>query len=187
MPSVNGLPSVSEIIRAVGLTADYSSIPTAYREIAMARGKALHAAIEMDAEGTLDDASVHEAIRAPLEAYRRFCKDVEHAIESTELELVDDRLGFCGHLDRVGTIRGQRAIIDWKLSDRPDLEGARYQLAGYHILDSWCTKPAESPQWYVVALRKDGTYRLHDLTDLGVTRVFEAALVVYQAIQRRGT
>ena len=43
-------------------------------------------------------------------------------------------------------------------------------------------QPAEKR--YVVALRKDGTYRMHDVTDPHWTTVFSAALVIYKETRK---
>ena len=95
MPSVGGVPSVTEILRAVGLTASYAALPESVRTTASQKGQALHAALALHAAGTLEEGSLHPALRPGFEAYLRFVRDQEHAalaapeIDERELAIVD--------------------------------------------------------------------------------------------------
>ncbi len=178
MPSVGGLPSVSEILQATGLMQSYRGLAPEHAQ----RGQALHEAIRLDAEGVLDPTSLHPEILNGYAAYRRFLAETDHVPVASEVEVVDTARGFCGHIDRIGHHGGDshRALYDWKFSNQPDLKGARYQLAGYALLDGDADVAC-----YVVNLRKDGTYRLHDVTDAESREVFLAALKVYRAREGR--
>ena len=186
---VNGvrLPSVTRVLSAVGLSPDYRGVDPAVLERARLRGTALHCAIQYDAEGSLDESSLHEEIRSGFAAYRRFVAEAQHEPIGSELELVHPTWAYVGHPDRVGWINGRtRTLIDFKHQDSVDFDYVRVQLAGYSLL--WAATHPEEPlaQTAVVQLRRDGTYRLHVLDVRPAEQVFLAALVVYRERQRRG-
>ena len=62
------LLSVTQVLERAGII-DYSRIPPATREMALARGRAVHEAIALDIEGDLDESSV-EPIMGYVEAAR---------------------------------------------------------------------------------------------------------------------
>ena len=174
------LPSVTEVLAACGLTSNYGFVEAEKLEMYRQRGQALHLAIQWDAEGTLDRDSLHPEIRPGFDAYREFCFEHGHIAECSELELTHP-YGFQGHLDRVGLVDGARALIDWKYSDSVDVNGARWQLAGYGLLyaHNYPDRPAEKR--LVVGLGKDGRPKITDVTDGYAEQVFTAAVVVYRA------
>lgn len=179
-------PTVTEVLRAAGLAeAPYLS-PAMAR--GLARGRALHLAIQYHAEGTLDPASLHPEIEGAFRAYLRFREEVPHAVLATETTLFHPTWQFCGRPDRVADLDGHAgvAILDWKLGESPDLEAARYQLAGYRVL--WAAHAPDRPaeRGYAVRLGRDGRYSLHDLTDPEASQVFLAALILYRARLRDG-
>lgn len=179
MPSVNGLPSVTEILEAVGL--GYTMyIPKERRDYYLKRGRALHAAIEMDATGDLDEASIHPDIAGRFQAYRKFVKHTAHVVVHSELELIHSRWSFVGHLDRVGRQRGSRlAIIDWKSSVDP--EAVALQLAGYALL--WRDKfPDEKIDDHIaLQLKEDGDFVAHTIDTRPYEQTFLASLLVVRA------
>lgn len=189
MPSVNGIPSVTEILTAVGLCQDYSFLGD-QAEYYRNRGTAIHQAIQWFEEGTLDEASLHPEIRPALAAYRRFVEETGHMVEASELELIHP-WGFCGHLDRVGLVNGDLAICDWKSGTSLDLKGATLQLAGYGLLYAhqlgieYPDRPLPDVKRYIVHLKPDGTYKLIDVTDAYSLQIFLAAVIVHRA--REGT
>ena len=184
-------PRVTEILRAVGLSLDYARlIPADKLLLLRQRGTALHRAIELLDRGTLDLPTVHEAILPGLEAYQAWAKDVGHEPLASEVALTHSAWGFTGHPDRVGLVNGEPAVVDWKYTDSPDLRGGKYQLAAYKMLvNDW---EGAGPPWpgvrihetYLVALSpKTGTYKMHRLTDPNADQVFQAAVILYHALQ----
>jgi hypothetical protein len=182
MPSVNGLPSVTEILRAVGLTEDYRMVPAETLARRAAQGKALHRTIDLYHAGTLG--KIHPEIQPFFDAYREWSSTRGAEFVACEVEILNEKRGFCGHLDQVRS-SGAPVLIDFKTGDSPDLDGAKYQLAGYRLL--WDDEPGAGPaeRCLVVNLRKDGTSRVYDVTDDYACQVFLAALMVYRA-QRKG-
>lgn len=181
------IASVTEILRAVGLTEDYRFVHPTDLARARARGAALHKAIELAHAGTLDPESLHPEIAPGFAAYLRFVEATGHEPEASELELTHP-WGIVGHPDRVGTL-GARGpvIIDYKLTRAPDLVGTKYQLAAYRML--WDHAHPERPAQgcFMLQLPRDAgaDYRLVDLTDDYAVNVFTAAFVVWKAQQER--
>jgi hypothetical protein len=173
-------PSVTELLRAVGLTRAFPEFK-AVRD-AQARGTALHCAIHLLHKGTLDEATVHPTIRPFFDAYQRFVAETGHVVEEAELELVSDKLGVIGHLDQVSR---KGAIWDLKTGDDPDLFGARLQLGGYELLYQERYNGASAGR-YVLNLRKNGTYRVYDLTDDYALTVFRSAQILYTVRREEG-
>jgi hypothetical protein len=178
---------VTEILAAVGLTRDYRHTDERYSQI----GRAAHQAVAWHAEGVLDEATIHPDVRPGLDAYLEFVEQAHHIplvlsesprMLASELEMVHPGLGCVAHLDRVGSLgEVETALIDWKYSDSPDLKGARYQLAGYRLIWDYLYPEQPIQACVVVQLKKDGTPRVHHLTDDYAMQVFTAALIVERA------
>lgn len=180
------LPSVTQILQAVGLAPDFGFVREETLEHARARGKALHKAIALYHKGTLDESSLHEEVLPGFEAYRKFVKATEHEPIASELELVHPQWNYMGHPDRVGLCHRLLTIPDWKYTAGFDKKYVAYQLAGYRML--WNANHPDRPveQCLGVHLKKDGNFALHDLTSDEAKQTFLAALVVYRALQERG-
>jgi len=182
-------PSVTEILAAVGLDPDLSMVKPEVLAWASARGTALHRAIELYTKGTLDTDSLHPEIAGALTGYLKFVADSGHEAIASELELIDDkRWGFMGHPDRIGTHRGLDgglAVYDWKMVASFDANYVRLQTAGYAEL--WNINHPDRPvaHCFGLHLKKDGSYRLHNTSDLDARQTFLAALTVYKAQRRK--
>lgn len=176
-------PSATEVLSAVGLAGNFTNVDEVYRR----RGKALHLAIEYHHGGVLDVESLHPQIRPGIDGYRVFLEREQHVAEYSELELVHKLYGVVGHVDRVGSIRGEgRAIFDWKYTKSPDLKAGRYQVAGYRLLYNFNFPDAPAERGYVVQLHPEtGECRVHDVTDDYAVEVFKAALMVWRAREGR--
>lgn len=187
------LPRVTEILTRVGLALDYEKLLPAEKLLMLRqRGTALHQAIQYLDRGTLDLATVHPAILPGLEAYQAWAHDVHHEAWESELEVVHPEWHFVGHPDRIGTVHGEPAVIDWKYSESPDLRGGRYQLAGYKLLaNALLDEDTGMPRWhnlihecYLVQLSPTGKgYRMHRLTDANADQVFLAAVILHRALR----
>ena len=180
-------PSCTEILVATQLGPDYSRVPVpaATMDRARLRGQAVHAAIQYDLEGTLDEGTIHSDVRGGLEAARRFCRESGFKAELVEPEWIHPTWHYLGHPDVVGHLNGAGVGIDWKHGSF-DPFATPLQLAGYDLL--WAVNGADEPldHWLVVELHPDGTYRT---VRVGVRihhQTFLAALVVFRALQEKG-
>jgi hypothetical protein len=179
------LPSVTEILSATGLAADFSFVKPDVLEWARARGTALHRAIEYHAKGTLDVDSLHPEIVGAFKAYLRFRLDTGYEAFASELELVHDQWGFMGHPDTVGELNGGLAVIDYKMTASFDKPYVTLQTAGYGMLWNHHHQDRPVEKRFGLHLRKDGTYRLHDVADPEAEQTFLAAIIVYKAQRRK--
>ena len=187
IPTHPELPSVTEVLANVGLAGDYRHVDPELRARAMARGKGLHRAIELHHADRLDLGSLHPELQPAFEGYLAFLDAHVHKPLASELALIHPH-GYVGHLDRIGAVDGALALVDFKLTDGPDLVAARLQLAGYRLLwDAQGEGRREDPveRCYVLQLSKGGGFRLHDLTDAYAMQEFLAALIVWRAKHRR--
>lgn len=186
-------PSVTTILKAVGLTPDFSMIPADVLSRAQARGTDVHAAIEGHHYGYTTD--LNPEYKPWYDAYLRFVEETEHVPIVSENEVVNEAWGYCGHPDRIGWLTladfaGHRTVIDFKSGAAG---GVEYQLAGYAA--AWNAQHPKEPidRAVAVALKKNGTYRLlperrgvNGTTQIGVdlkaaTAVWQAAVVVFKA------
>jgi len=187
--SLGQIPSVTEILAATGLGPNYNGVPLAILERKRLLGSALHLAVHYDAEGTLDESSLHPEITEDVALWRQFLAESGYTVTHSEIELIHPRWRFKGHPDVVCLLPGSEghAILDVKRVASVDAEAVARQLAAYRLL---VTDVLGVPVAKCAALQiNGGRYRYHDLTKLALAgaQTFLAALLVHQARQRRRT
>ena len=180
-------PSVTEILSDVGLAPDLSMVKPEVLAWASARGTALHRAIELYTKGTLDVDSLHPEIAWALKGYLDFVEASGHQPIASELELIHPTWGYMGHPDRIGTLRSAEGpvLIDWKMTSAFAANYVRHQLAGYRLLWNANHPDLSVSKCFGLWLKKDGTYRLIDVTDAEAEQAFLAAVCVYKAKRRK--
>jgi hypothetical protein len=119
------VPGVSEILRTVGLTKDYSGVSPFYRE----RGQALHLAVKYYLKGTLDESSIDPIVQPYYDGFRRFWdKKRNPKILYIEEPMYSEEAKFAGTPDLIL----ENCIIDWKCSKSHDrvaqLQGEAYKV-----------------------------------------------------------
>ncbi len=104
------VPSVTQVLDAVGMSPDLSHLPIYYRE----RGRAIHSAMALHLHGTLDSSTLDERIVPFLDNGRRWLDNiaavplvVEHRWVHTELEYGGTQDLFCD--TSLGPL-----LVDWK-------------------------------------------------------------------------
>ena len=114
-------------------------------------GQAAHVAIHYYAQNDLDYDSLHESVKPRLDAYIKFCADMNFKPDMIEQPLYRESPLYCGTPDQVQT---GRVIVDFK--NGPVLPEVSLQLAGYaHMLPN----PLLYERWGV-NLDDNGTYSL---------------------------
>ena len=117
------VPGVTSILKAIGLSKDYSNVDTFYRD----RGVAVALAIELFLKGTLDEKTIDPVILPYWEGFKRYWD--KHAEKPVFIEehLGHERLWFAGKADLVT----EQRIVDWKVSKSYDkvsgLQGEGYK------------------------------------------------------------
>lgn len=171
------VPSVTQVLAATGLSADYSTVAPEVLERKRIIGEYVHKATQYLDEGSLDLASVDPQIQLYLAAYQRFLNDSDFRPRLIEHRLVGNINGMLcgGTVDREGTMAGKLWIIDLKCIERLYPSFA-LQTAGYELL---LPKPVPPPFRYtraVLQLRSNGSYKLTSYEDRADFDVFRAAL-----------
>jgi hypothetical protein len=178
---VTDWPRVTAILASCGLGPDLAMVSPETLALAADRGSRVHALIEADHYGYLDEAEITSDVAAYFSAYRKFLAESGHEPIASEIEVRHPDWRFRGHVDRVGWLAARRALIDWKCVASVDERAAALQLAGYRC--AWQamhpTEPTEITA--VVQLRADGTYRFHEVDAREQEHVFLAAVTVYNA------
>jgi hypothetical protein len=118
-------------------------------------GTAVHRAIELYEDGSLDVVSLDPLIADRLRAYRAWKSDCDVFPVQTEQVVHNSVYGYCGRLDFNGLVRDEKAIVDWKSGVVNHT--VAMQLAAYAA----CQADPSSYARYSLQLRDDGSYRLH--------------------------
>lgn len=144
------IPGVSEILKKVGLSKDYSEIDPFYRD----RGIATHKAIELHLKGILDLKSLDPAVEPCFRAFLTYWEGHTDKIIALEKPMSSGE-DFAGTPDLIT----DKAIYDWKCSKSHDkvaeLQGAAYKMF---------LPPPRLP-FIVVELHDDGTFEPFDYGD----------------------
>lgn len=178
------LPSVTEILKVLG--DSYAGVPADVLERKRQIGSAVDAAITLDINGELDEASIHPSWAGYFAGFRKFWRDERLTRES----VIDiQKPGYCEKRKYAGTpdanliLRERASVIDWKCTLRL-MPTVGPQTAGYALMN--CGEAGLRIPRYALQLREDGDYRLVKLEDRSDFTVFCAALTVYQWRQRHG-
>jgi hypothetical protein len=171
-------PRVTTILSAVGLGPDFTLVRPDVVELARDRGSRLHALLEAEHYGYLDEADVTPELAPRLDAYRKFVADSGHEPVLTEFEVRHAAWKFIGHPDRLGWINGHRCIIDFKSGGT---DGAEYQIALYVLAYNHEHPDEPVSVGAILELRDDATYRFTEVDLAAATQVALAAIVVYRA------
>lgn len=156
------IPSVTEILGYVKADS-YRKINPSVLDYAASRGKAVHEATEFIDYG--EPPEVYPEIAPYVEAYIRFKRDYECEWFGIEQILYrPGAVGYCGTVDRYGTVDGEWAVLDIKTMASPTKEDYICLCAQTAAYDE--AIPDKPPlKHYGLFLRKDGTYRLVDCAD----------------------
>lgn len=193
------VPSVTQILSAVGVSTDFNGLGAMGERIACAIerkraiGHALHADAHAYDDNDLEWTTVHPDVLPYLEAWVAFRRNLGFIPTQRERRLYSPSLSVCGTLDAVGyqqTDCESRILVDLKTGD-PEDAGARYQTALYQIL--WEDEHPDQPiaaRWSV-ELTPDRTipYRVHPYTDWMDGATARAFVTTYfaQAARRKGS
>lgn len=173
------VPSVTQVLHAAGLSADYSTVAPEVLERKRVIGEYVHKATQYLDEGCLDLGTIDPEIRPYLAAYQQFIDESGFRPGLVEQRLVGNVSGMLcgGTVDREGTMAGKLWIIDLKCIERLYPSFA-LQTAGYGLL---LPKPVVPPFRYtraVLQLKPNGSYKLTTYDDPADFDVFRAALAV---------
>lgn len=179
---VETIPSVTQVLKELGLTRSYDGVDDFYRM----RGTAVHKAIELHLRGTLDEQSVDPVCLPYFVAFKRFLQDRGDEFES-ELPLYSQSLGCAGTIDLVQHIDDSSVIIyDAKCTESVD-PGAELQLCAYQLLFEQNSQKKVRGK-FPLQLRKDGSFvppeKFKKWSDRD-PKIWESAMELYRWKKRR--
>jgi hypothetical protein len=177
------LPSVTEILKSVGLMPEYWG-----GDRPAQLGTAVHRACHFDDEGDLDEATVDPEVLPCLGGWRRFKREIPIRIFGNEVE-VEHPLGYIGHTDKIvefiNTVRC--GVIDLK-SGIPHRWHAAQAMAYRAAVRAMAAKLGLTPEQvaslgaFTLYLSKKSAgipYKLVEHTNPRDWRIFQAALIVH--------
>lgn len=178
------VPGANEVMRALGISDPYDS---AYSDWYMARGSAIHKAIEFHLTGR----GVNEATLDPQVApfYRgalRFIEEagIDGAIGEIERAGFQPTYGYAGKPDYRGLAFRTPAVVDWKSGSLDDSVGL--VLALYDLLPDRFGNVSTTPRRRMaVVLDERGGYRKRDYDDRRDYARALAAVDLYRAYHLR--
>lgn len=169
---VNGraLPSVTQVLKACGISRDWSDINPDVLENKRAIGQAAHMAAHYYDEGSLRPESVDDRVTPYLQAWIDFRAMTGFVPALLETPLHHPGLWFAGALDRAGCFSKFTScdprdlyVVDIKTGDPTDA-GAQWQTAAYSELLS-VNLSKSSPFYASVDFRLRPRYSVHLFPD----------------------
>lgn len=174
------LPSVTQILKACGISRDWSDVPADILEQKRAIGQAAHIAAHYYDEGTLVAGTVDDRVTPYLQAWIDFCAFTGFRPSLLETPLHHPGLLIAGTLDRAGCFEKFEGcdprdlyIVDIKTGE-PDDAGAEWQTAAYSEMLAvnlakhspfYASVDFRLRQRYSVRLCDDGRYKLRTYPD----------------------
>ena len=199
LPDGAVIPSVTQILRAVGVSTDFDALRAMSDRMAIAieEARALGTVVHMDCHAADDDAIAWETVDPRslpyVEAWMVFRENTRLVPVSRERRLYHPGLRACGTLDAILCLPenpARRILADIKTGD-PESAGARYQTAGYQLL--WEAEHPDEPiaeRWSVELTPEHGIpYRITRYDDWTDAASFRAFVTTYyaQAERRKGS
>lgn len=179
-------PSVTEILKAVGLSTDWSRLPPAAREAAEKKrdlGQKVHEACRLLDQGELSWGSLDDAIFPYVEAWEGYLKH-RGIVDTVAIETIvaHPTLRYAGTLDRIVTLEHETTplLVDIKIGD-PDDAAGQFQTAAYAGTFIDRAFHRECVRLYPTRRAVVSPYNQHR----DDWKVFQAALTVFRAQPRR--
>lgn len=162
------IPGVTEVLRAAGLTPSMEWVS----EYALDRGRQVHKAVALYAEGMLDESDLDPVIVPRLAAYKAWRATLEPDVQVVAIEQMraSATLNFCGTPDQILRIAGTEVVVELKCG-APHASHA-WQGAAYQHL----TGAAGRLGLYLAA---DGRYKAVPWTNRQDWPIFQSALALY--------
>jgi hypothetical protein len=196
LPDGRLVPSVTQILQAVGVSVDFEGLASLGRRVADAIdlkreiGTALHADAHAFDDDDLDWNTVDPRVQPYLSAWADFRENTGATPATRERRIYHPVYGYAGTLDGIFTLpNGKLVLVDIKTGD-PDDSGCAFQTAAYlaayqheHALTGGLIE-----RWGV-QLTPDHAipYRIHPYTDWTDFAKFQAFVTTFhhQAARRR--
>lgn len=177
------IPGVTSILQPL---LDYSMIPHETLGRAQMLGQAVHRATELFDNDDLDMDSLSAELVPYLAAWQKFRAECDFHPMGVEQRVHHHVLDYAGTYDRVGLVRGEKAVIDIKkMMTLGPVIGL--QLAAYKEAANLSLPAGERiTRRYALGLRPDGTYRMQPYNDPHDFAVFASLLTVRNWRKKHG-
>jgi hypothetical protein len=169
------VPGVTTVLKALH---SFEGIPEAIMALAQDRGTAVHLACEYFDRGILDEMSLDERIVGYVQAWKRFRSENVCEWSHIETQCFHPLLRYAGTLDRAGTIKGERWLIDIKTSI------ASHAVWGVQTSAYANAMSMPNVRRGTVQLRKDGTYRMIEWKSPNDWPVFVSLLTINNFLEQ---
>jgi hypothetical protein len=143
------------------------------------RGTAVHAAVEQDDCGTLDEAFLDPRILPYLEGWRRFRAEHRYEPLHSEIRMFSPTLDLAGTADSVGTMTGVKGLAMVDVKSGAPSPATSLQTGVYASMYHEGTGQIIAAR-FAVQVSDDGTYRLHRYKDTNDIFTFRAALQLHR-------
>lgn len=181
------LPSVTMILHSI-TEQEYRAVRADVMEAARQLGHAVHALIELECAGTLDEDALNDSLKPYLAMWRQFCAQSGFEPLVIEQRVHSARYGFAGTLDLYGRLNGRLALIDAKRCAKvPRSAGpqtAAYEIAVRECLPVFASGIAVQPiDRFALHLTPD-RWQLVPFRDPNDARVFLSALTLHNFMEQ---
>lgn len=174
------IPSVSELTRFISREI-YSDINQFNLDRAADRGTAIHKATEvLDKYGSVE---ATEDIVPYVKAYIAFLKEHTVKWEKIEYAVISPDKDYAGTIDRYGEVDGKKVILDIKSTANIGPAQRKLYEAGQNLYRKALEPLAPVEQLLILQLKKDGSYKLHELP-LDYT-LADACLSLHKALKKK--
>ena len=158
------VPSVSQVLKAGGGGADYSSVPPEVLKRAADIGTAVHKVVEMHYAMNLTMDVDDPSVEAYLPGFYDFVDDNIFEWEWSELLMYHPLYWYAGTVDLVGKVEGELSIIDVKTTNKIHKKAVELQTAAYSELYRFVSGQ-EPYRRYILWLKRHKTYDLVECND----------------------
>lgn len=185
--------SVTQVLKAGGLSKGYGDVDPKVLANAAARGTAVHTAIERYHDGTLNWDDLHEDIVPRVVAYDKFVSDHSYTHICSEQKYFSPTWGYAGGMDAVGLLPRWNGVtgphlvlLDYKTSYEKDPASWRIQVQAYKNL--WNENNPNHPidHCIILWLNRFGEYELIDADDKESWALFVYAVRILNWKRRNG-
>jgi hypothetical protein len=162
------VPSVTQVLSILN---DFSNVDGELLEAARTRGRHVHAMIDLENRGQLDEEALDGELLPYLDQWRLFLRESGFIVTASETQVYHKALGYAGTAD-VGSMQGTSWVLDIKTGSMPRSVGA--QLAAYQQ----ALEPRPRRRLCLI-LNPDG-YRLHECKRLSDFSLFQSCLNIWR-------
>lgn len=162
------VPSVTHVLEILN---DFSDVHPDHLETARLRGSHVHAMIDLDNRGELDEQALEGELPLYLNQWRTFLNESGFVVTASELRVYHKTLRYAGTCDTlIG--HGSSWVLDIKSGAMPRSVGA--QLAAYQqALDP-------RPRRRLCLVLGPDNYRLHECKSLADFSLFQSCLNIWR-------